>query len=212
MKNTSIIKSAAWRFVRKHLLANYRRGFATNSSSSHSFVYLKSTPEDAYREEYFDPAGEYYGWDDFKLSSIMGKLFYVLSQKVHGWESMDEDEKQVIRDEFPEADDGMIQAASESEVDHESFGVVTPEIARNPYTVVFGGNDNDGYSYERAKVVSSGLVDWTKTEPEWGDTERVGSDPKSPLVAEMIQGLREQGWSDERIEYELRIDLSEDDR
>ena len=210
MKISNIIKNATWRFVRKHLLANYRRGFATNSSSSHSFVYLKDVPEDAHEQAYYDPAGEYYGWDDFKLSSIMSKVFYVMSQKVHGWESMDEDEKQVIRDEFPEADDGMIQAASDSEVDHESFGVVTPEIARNPYTVVFGGNDNDGYSYERAKVVSSGLVDWAKTEPEWGDTERVDSDPKSSLVAEMIQGLREQGWTDERIEYELRIDLNED--
>lgn len=210
MKIASTIKSTVWRFVRKHLLANYRRGFATNSSSSHSFVYLKDIPEDAHKKAYYDPAGEYYGWDDFKLSSIMGKLFYVLSQKVHGWESMDEDEKQMIRDEFPEADDDMIQAASESEVDHESFGVVTPEIARNPYTVVFGGNDNDGYSYERAKVVSNGLVDWTKTEPEWGDTEAQWGDPNSPLVAEMIQGLREQGWSDERIEYELDVNLGED--
>ena len=210
MKITNIIKSVVWRFVRKHLLANYRRGFATNSSSSHSFVYLKDIPEDAHKKAYYDPAGEYYGWDDFKLSSIMGKVFYVMSQKVHGWESMDEDEKQRIRDEFPEADDDMIRAASESEVDHESFGVVTPEIARNPYTVVFGGNDNDGYSYERAKVVSNGLVDWTKTEPEWGDTEAQWGDPNSPLVAEMIQGLREQGWSDERIEYELDVNLGED--
>ena len=210
MKNTSIIKNVAWRFVRKYLLANYRRGFATNSSSSHSFVYLKEIPEDAYEQSYYDPAGEYYGWEDFKLSSIADKLFYVLSQKVHGWESMSEDEKQRIREEFPEADDKMIRAASESDVDHESFGVVTPEIARNPYTIVFGGNDNDGYSRERSKMVSSGLVDWTKTEPEWGDMESQWHDPESPLVAEMIQGLREQGWPDERIEYELRIDLSED--
>lgn len=210
MKITNIIKSVVWRFVRKHLLANYRRGFATNSSSSHSFVYLKDIPEDAHKKAYYDPAGEYYGWDDFKLSSIMGKVFYVMSQKVHGWESMDEDEKQRIREEFPEADDDMIRAASESDVDHESFGVVTPEIARNPYTVVFGGNDNDGYSYERAKVVSNGLVDWTKTEPEWGDTEAQWGDPNSLLVAEMIQGLREQGWSDERIEYELDVNLGED--
>ena len=210
MKIASTVKSTVWRFVRKHLLANYRRGFATNSSSSHSFVYLKETPEDTYRQSYYDPAGEYYGWEDFKLSSIMDKVFYVMSQKVHGWKSMDEDEKQAVRDEFPEADDDMIQAASESDVDHESFGVVTPEIARNPFTVVFGGNDNDGYSYERAKVVSSGLVDWTKTEPEWGDIEDLRSDPKSPLAVEMIQGIREQGWSDERIERELDISLGED--
>lgn len=210
MKIASTIKSTVWRFVRKHLLANYRRGFATNSSSSHSFVYLKETPEDTYRQSYYDPAGEYYGWEDFKLSSIMDKVFYVMSQKVHGWESMGEDEKQRIREEFPEADDKMIRAASESDVDHESFGVVTPEIARNPYTVVFGGNDNDGYSRERSKMVSSGLVDWTKTEPEWGDIEDLRSDPKSPLAVEMIQGLREQGWSDERIERELDISLGED--
>lgn len=212
MKISNIIKNATWRFVRKHLLANYRRGFATNSSSSHSFVYLKDVPEDAHEKAYYDTAGEYYGWDDFKLSSIMSKVFYVMSQKVYGWESMSEDEKQRIREEFPEADDDMIWAASESDVDHESFGVVTPEIARNPYTVVFGGNDNDGYSRERSKMVSSGLVDWTKTEPEWGDTEAQWGDPNSPLVTEMIQGLREQGWPDERIEYDLDVKLSEDDR
>jgi len=211
MKISNIIKNATWRFVRKHLLANYRRGFATNSSSSHSFVYLKDVPEDAHEKAYYDPDGEYYGWEDFKLSSIMDKVFYVMSQKVHGWESMDEDEKQRIREEFPEADDDMIRAASESDVDHESVGVITPEIARNPYTVVFGGNDNDGYSYERSKMVSSGLVDWTKTEPEWGDTEAQWGDPESPLVIEMIQGLREQGWPDERIEYELDVNLGKGD-
>ena len=60
-------------------------------------------------------------------------------------------------------------------------------------------------------MVSSGLVDWTKTEPEWGDTEAQWGDPESPLVIEMIQGLREQGWPDERIEYELDVNLGKGD-
>lgn len=205
------VENAAFNFVKKHLLSNFRRGFATNSSSSHSFVYLKKVPEDAYDHKVdFDCKDNEYGWEDFKISSILEKLFYVMTSKIEGWESMSEERKQEVRDEFPEFSDSEIALASEGYVDHQSIGTISAKESRDPHTVIFGGNDNGGESYERSKVVSSGLVDWTKTEPEWEDTENLGHDLKSPLVAEMIQGLREQGWSDEKIEYELNINLGED--
>ena len=211
MSFTDSVKNIIFGFVKKHLLSNFRRGFATNSSSSHSFVYLKKVPEDAYDHKIdFECTDNEYGWGDFRLSSILEKLFYVMTSKIEVWEIMSEEEKQEVRDEFPEFSDSEIALASEGYVDHQSIGTISAKESRDPHTVIFGGNDNGGESYERSKVVSSGLVDWTKTEPEWEDTENLGHDPKSPLVAEMIQGLREQGWSDEKIEYELNINLGED--
>ena len=208
MSFTDSVKSAVFGFVKKHLLSNFRRGFATNSSSSHSFVYLKKVPENAYDHNIdFDCIDNEYGWEDFKISSILEKLFYVMTSRIEGWESMSEDRKQEIRDEFSEFSDSEIALASDGYVDHQSIGTISAKKARDPHSVIFGGNDNGGESYERAEVVSSGLVDWTKTEPEWGDTEVLGGDPKSPLMSEMIQGLREQGWSDEKIEYELNVNL-----
>jgi len=211
MSFTDSVKIAVFSFVKKYLLSNFRRGFATNSSSSHSFVYLKKVPEDAYNHEVdFECRDNEYGWEDFKISSILEKLFYVMTSRIEGWENMSEERKQEIRDDFPEFSDSEIALASEGYVDHQSIGTISAKEARDPHTIIFGGNDNSGESYERAEVVSSGLVDWSRSEPHWYDTETLGTDPKSPELAEMIQGLREQGWPDERIEYELNIKLSED--
>ena len=211
MSFTDSVKSAVFSFVKKHLLSNFRRGFATNSSSSHSFVYLKKVPEDAYDHKVdFESTDNEYGWEDFRLSSILEKLFYVMTSRIEGWESMSEERKQEIRDEFSEFSDSEIALASEGYVDHQSIGTISAKEARDPHSVIFGGHDNDGWSNERAEVVSSGLVDWSRSEPHWSDTDTLGTDPKSSELDEMIQGLREQGWPDERIEYELNIKLSED--
>lgn len=213
MSFTDSVKSAVFSFVRKHLLSNFRRGFATNSSSSHSFVYLKKVPEDAYNHEVdFECRDNEYGWEDFRISSILEKLFYVMTSRIEGWEDMSEERKQEIRDEFPEFSDSEIALASEGYVDHQSIGTISAKEARDPHTVIFGGNDNSGESYERAEVVSSGLVDWSRSEPHWYDTDTLGTDPKSPELSEMIQGLREQGWSNKKIKYELGVDLGEDNQ
>lgn len=212
MSFTNSVKSAAFSFVKKYLLSNFRRGFATNSSSSHSFVYLKKVPEDAYNHEVnFECIDNEYGWEDFRISSILEKLFYVMTSRIEGWENMSEERKQEVRDEFSEFSDSEIALASDGYVDHQSIGTITTKEARDPHTVIFGGNDNSGESYERAEVVSSGLVDWSRSEPHWYDTDTLGTDPKSPELSEMIQGLKEQGWSNERIKYELDVDLGEDD-
>lgn len=212
MSFTDSVKSAVFSFVKKHLLSNFRRGFATNSSSSHSFVYLKKVPEDAYDHKVdFESTDNEYGWEDFRLSSILEKLFYVMTSRIEGWESMSEERKQEIRDEFSEFSDSEIALASEGYVDHQSIGTISAKEARDPHSVIFGGHDNDGWSNERAEVVSSGLVDWSRSEPHWSDTDTLGTDPKSSELDEMIQGLKDQGWSNEKIKYELDVDLGEDD-
>ena len=212
MSFTNSVKSAAFRFVKKYLLSNFRRGFATNSSSSHSFVYLKKVPEDAYNHEVnFECIDNEYGWEDFRISSILEKLFYVMTSRIEGWEKMSEERKQEVRDEFPEFSDSEIALASDGYVDHQSIGTISAKEARDPYTVIFGGHDNDGWSNERAKVVSGGLVDWKRSDPHWSDTDVLGTDLKSPELAEMIQGLKDQGWSNKKIKYEINVDLGEDD-
>ena len=212
MSFTNSVKSAAFSFVKKYLLSNFRRGFATNSSSSHSFVYLKKVPEDAYNHEVnFECIDNEYGWEDFRISSILEKLFYVMTSRIEGWEKMSEDRKQEVRDEFPEFSDSEIALASDGYVDHQSIGTISAKEAREDSTVIFGGHDNDGWSNERAKVVSGGLVDWKRSDPHWSDTDVLGTDLKSPELAEMIQGLKDQGWSNKKIKYEINVDLGEDD-
>lgn len=176
-------------------LKNFRRGFATNSSSSHSFIYLKEDAPDAndkspiYENEF--------GWNDFRLSSIREKLFYVLVSRI-GVHSYQSDETAVDQDfenlasEFPELDREDFAHAHQGYVDHESFGTITPELARDPRVVVFGGNDNDGDSRERAFAVSSGEVDWSRTTPEWDDWAHLPKD--APETIELRKRAEENGY------------------
>lgn len=60
------------------ILKNFRRGFATNSSSSHSFVYMKK-PNHEVGEV---PHGMEFGWGDFRLETLKEKLFYVLVDRI----------------------------------------------------------------------------------------------------------------------------------
>lgn len=159
-------------------LKNFRRGFATNSSSSHSFVYLRNDAEDAHAQTHLD--GEDFGWGDFKLSSIREKLFYVLASMVgnRGWGSKtSEDEvEEAYRDygdKFPEfTREDFVQAVNSS-VDHESRGTITADMARDPKVVVFGGNDNSDGSSHRARAITNGQVDWTRTSFEYGDEDHL---------------------------------------
>lgn len=147
-------------------LKNFRRGFATNSSSSHSFVYLKEpVPEHDKGDAFWDNE---FGWHDFRLDTLKEKLFYVLVGRIGGgWRVEDREPVDEVYarlgDEFPELDVDDFAYAQAGYVDHESVGTIGVGEARDPHVVVFGGNDNDGDSAERARVVRAGLVDWSKT-------------------------------------------------
>lgn len=166
-------------------LKNFRRGFATNSSSSHSFVYLKDEsplgPENP--GSYVDSE---FGWGDFRLSTVREKLFYVLVGRIGGsWgntESTDDLFEEHEQD-FPELTREDFEAAKSGYIDHQSYGTITAEEARDPHVVVFGGNDNDGYSQERAAVISAKEVDWSKTSVDWEDEEHIQPDDSEGQAA-----------------------------
>jgi hypothetical protein len=158
-------------------LKNFRRGFATNSSSSHSFVYLKEPVPGAQDNHMVDV--DDFGWNDFRLDTIKEKLFYVLSNRIgdgswkapaasavdEAWENYHEEFPELSRDDFIEV--------MKTSVDHQSRGTIGIEEARDPRVVVFGGNDNSDGSQERADVVRSGLVDWELTDPIYEDAEHL---------------------------------------
>lgn len=154
-------------------LKNFRRGFATNSSSSHSFVYLKEPAPNAHDDVIVEHE---FQWNDFRLDTIKSKLFYVLSDRIGGsyWDSPSSDEVdekyEELKDEFPELSyDDFLDAMSGMGVDHQSSGTIDADLARDPHVVVFGGNDNDGQSHERSVAIANGEVDWEMTNPEYDD-------------------------------------------
>lgn len=159
--------------ILRHLnpLKNFRRGFATNSSSSHSFVYLK---EPVKGHDSGVITEDEFQWNDFRLDNLRTKLFYVLASRIGGvWEATQEqavEHMEQIGHEFPEFGlEEFIRASGGLGVDHESRGLITAEQARDPLLVVFGGNDNYGRSQERAAAVARGEVDWSRTEVGYHD-------------------------------------------
>lgn len=156
-------------------LKNFRRGFATNSSSSHSFVYLKEPVPGAHDNHVVDV--DDFGWNDFRLDTIKEKLFYVLASRIGGmWNPKDEEIEELWqehKDEYPELDRDDFAQAITVTVDHQSKGLISESMARDPHLVVFGGNDNSDGSYERKEVIKSGLVDWSRTTPEYEDADLI---------------------------------------
>lgn len=149
----------------KYFIKNVRRGFATNSSSSHSFVYLKEPVENP--SDQGDHYGCEFGWVDFKIETLLGKLMYWLTDQVSGWDAREA--YNTYKDTLPELSEEDFREAAHGYVDHQSRGTISLEQARDPHVVVFGGNDNGGESRLRARTVASGAVDWDKTEHLWDD-------------------------------------------
>ena len=158
----------------KLFVKNFRRGFATNSSSSHSFVYLKEPVED-HDADYIEETE--FGWNDFTLTTLRSKLFYVLCGLIAQgyWSTRDVDvdaevaeRYEEMKDEFPELTlDDFRDAYLNDGIDHQSRGTIGIDEARDPHVIVFGGNDNSGESYTRKSYTSA--IDWSRTEVEYGD-------------------------------------------
>ena len=147
------------------LVNNMRRGFATNSSSSHSLVYYKTNKSDK------QPKGKKidgtrmnneYGWNFFKLNTTAEKLFYALVQAVGngGWpnpvtskadlEKVNEMYEKYGK-AFPEFGKQDFMHAYNGNVDHESrvgFSQKLIDAARDPKAVIYGGDDNSSESIE----------------------------------------------------------------
>lgn len=173
--------------ILKPFIQNVRFGFATNSSSSHSFIYARKGNGPA-QEHLGDEAPSThidteFGWNDFRLTTIREKLLYVLTDKIGGgwddeYEGSYENAYEELWSEYPELCKEDFKAAFEGHVDHQSQGTITAKQARDPQVIVFGGYDGD-VSQSRIDAIQAGVVDCNRTEPEWGDKEYIGNLPKS---------------------------------
>ena len=180
--------------MRLPFLKNFRRGFATNSSSSHSFVYLKKAVESHDSDPV--PDGDF-NWNDFRLDTLKEKLFYVLVSRIGGfWKGPSEEEvDEAVEnhiENFPEFDRDDFRAAMLGNVDHESVGLIGTAEARDPNLVVFGGNDNSDGSQERAAAVRAKEIDWTRTEPTWEDACNMPKDDVEGM--KKTKAIRDRGW------------------
>lgn len=156
-------------------LKNVRYGFATNSSSSHSFVYLKEPAPDAHDNVALSKTD--YSWNDFRISTIKEKLFYILAGKIPTpWLKEDALSGDYLyeqyHEEFPEFTKEELLLAQDSSVDHASVNNIDTEEARDPRVVVFGGRP----SPEREKAVASSAVDWSRTPLLIEDEENIPED------------------------------------
>lgn len=129
------------------LINNVRQGFATNSSSSHSMVYVDTPVSDSifYGDNEF-------GWDHFTLDSLGEKLLYALVMKIGGYWGPPEDREEELDQAFeeyghlfPEFDRDVFSYAMDGYVDHQSHIPLDEalEAARDPHIVIEGGNDNE---------------------------------------------------------------------
>lgn len=177
-------------------LKNFRRGFATNSSSSHSFVYLKKEGElGAVNPGSHLDSG--FGWEDFRLDTIREKLFYVLVGRIGGgWDQSSDGstEFQDLGEDFPELTEDDFRAAVGGYIDHDSVGTIGADMARDPHVVVFGGNDNEGESEERAAAVRNKEVDWSKTDLEYYDLPHIQADDEEGQL-KVKEYLKENPWA-----------------
>lgn len=181
----------------KNIIRNIRFGFATNSSSSHSFVYMKKPNNDLGSAAWMNVE---FGWEDFELRTIREKLMYHLVMRGgSSWGSDPDDLYDNYWDEYPELDKEDFEAAASGYVDHESYGTITLDQARDPHVVVFGGNDNGGSSANRRAAIRNGEVDWDKTKPEWGDMEAIES--AKGLPARDVEKFHAKNYENNSWEY-----------
>lgn len=179
----------------KSLLKNLRHGFATNSSSSHSFVYMKTANSEF---GVMPTSPEEYGWDDFRLDTIAEKLFYVFVQRVSSlhWQSPAKKEESIekLAGDFPEFGEAEFDLARESYVDHESVGTVSVQDARDPHVVIFGGNDNDGCSRERSESIRDAEVDWSRTTPKYEDISTLEEMKSNREAQNVLKKMKSRGY------------------
>lgn len=171
----------------KWLINNVRRGFATNSSSSHSMVHYK-TPVASDDTAYGDSE---FGWDEFTLNSLGEKLMYALVAHISGsgigsgwWRDTSQSDVEEAMEKFghlfPEFGPEAFEMALSGYIDHQSMPDPTEalEAARDPHIIIVGGNDNGGTtSYDLLdRYRGDDSVDWV------ADTESMQykMDPNDP--------------------------------
>lgn len=154
-------------------IQNFRLGFATNSSSTHSIVWAPK--KGGMFNRLSDDDVGYYGWNDFTLTSVEAKKDYVASLLV----SHHKTEEDILRvaNMF-----GLPNTWYPTDIDHQSI-ILLPELGEENIpplakvfrdeliewlerddVVIFGGNDNsDGHPahYEYPMVPVEHILDIT---------------------------------------------------
>jgi hypothetical protein len=147
-------------------IPNIRLGFATNSSSSHSIVFMKEPASAGSGDAKFE-----FGWDNFKLRGENTKACYLAASIYSSLSNIPEWQRRaVVISLFKGSaiEDDLVQSLSNSSdyiyVDHQSafnvaglqsehFPLLVAEAAaffRDPRIVVHGGNDNTEDSEENS--------------------------------------------------------------
>jgi hypothetical protein len=142
------------------MINRIRKGFATNSSSSHSIVLVKNEKID---DDCSNSEDLEYGWEKFTLSTYRSKKWYFLTAYlqqvgklydegfIKKWldltdEDLDYINDQVRNDSFYGIDhqSRFLYPVDDSGHPHREFLMaLKDEVIKNPKVVVFGGNDND---------------------------------------------------------------------
>lgn len=141
--------------------SNIRFGFATNSSSSHSVIFMD--PEKVKEIQKQDDLSRYsYGWENFTLTSKESKEKYLFATFLNNLDlPMGDAEYLIKKAKYPEAEDkGMyvdhqslicipIHRAYDSygsdyrPIDDKFYTELVDFICNNDNIVILGGNDND---------------------------------------------------------------------
>ena len=131
-----------------------RKGFAFNSSSSHSIVFLK--PGDVDTEAHDRGADDYYGWEEFILATPEAKAKYFAAQFRHALASSVGEQAATVVTSGYFGDPGLAGIDHQSVLSLPRFkdGSLATEFIRDIFTSfikndavgVIGGNDNGGDS------------------------------------------------------------------
>ena len=132
---------------------NVRLGFATNSSSSHSLIFM---PNNNLGDEILNDPGEF-GWEPFTLASKEAKSIYVaaqLSQQLKQMHLPESAHKAIIQAWTGVEDyEGYVDHQSVYDLPkdfkgnfvHEGFFKAFKDFMLRDDVVILGGNDNDGH-------------------------------------------------------------------
>lgn len=124
---------------------SYRKGFATNSSSSHAIIMSTSGKF----PEYDDYSGDY-GWDWFVQQDFDAKLSYIYVA-IRDQFNSNQELADHLRVEV-EHIDAISSALSDGYIDHDSYGVINRSnaamVLHSEVLAIRGGNDNEGISGE----------------------------------------------------------------
>jgi len=184
------------------MIKNVRLGFANNSSSSHSLIFIPNPENNKFKDRYI--GNKEYTWNNFIISSEQEKIYYLACMLYIELYNLPQELCQNLMKEFFNVDILIFQKEPFTDVDHESrynfpknFDGITynkefikelTEFFKKKNVVIFGGNDNDIQFHERD---NSGYKPFN-----FNEIKEVGSDiiaRKDPIYKHWVLFNRSNG-------------------